>query len=421
MNFFPISLIYLFLSYLPLCVSAQNSFSLPQALQKAKENNPVLKTQLYNIQIVQTDIVSAKLRPNPVLNNQSLQLLQANKFAENTSWYRNDNRQVWWQLTRKFHLPAQRRSKILFAEQNAQLEQKNYLENERNLLVEVAKKWLTVWFAQKNLEIVKIAKNNLDSLIRINQLRFEKQVIMQTELMRTQLLGKQYEIEIKTEEQNYRNELQDLRLALGVQTELENIAIDTNSVFIFTVPTQLDSLLERALTSRSDLLFAQKNIEVSEVNIQLQKALRIPLPEAGIIWNPQNGVPYLGIFATFELPIFSRNQGEIKKSFFLKQQSEQQLKAVEQKISTEIGIAHRAYQTQAENVRSYQEILQQSEQILKNVRYAYLRGGTTIIDFLEAQRNWLHTQQQYTQILFQYRQAYIELLYATGLISELGN
>ena len=43
----------------------------------------------------------------------------------------------------------------------------------------------------------------------------------------------------------------------------------------------------------------------------------------------------------------------------------------------------------------------------------------TIIDFLEAQRSWLDTQQQYYETLQLYRQSYIKLLYASGLINKL--
>jgi cobalt-zinc-cadmium efflux system outer membrane protein len=53
------------------------------------------------------------------------------------------------------------------------------------------------------------------------------------------------------------------------------------------------------------------------------------------------------------------------------------------------------------------------------VRYSYLKGSTTIIDLLEAQRSWLDTRQQYYDTEMQYRKATIELLFVTGLINQL--
>ena len=73
-----------------------------------------------------------------------------------------------------------------------------------------------------------------------------------------------------------------------------------------------------------------------------------------------------------------------------------------------------------ENVlEKFKIISQQSEQILTSVKYAYLKGGTTIIDFLEAQRTWFDTKKMYYDELYNYSKSYIQLLYATGLINKL--
>jgi cobalt-zinc-cadmium efflux system outer membrane protein len=130
-------------------------------------------------------------------------------------------------------------------------------------------------------------------------------------------------------------------------------------------------------------------------------------------------VPYLGIIAAIDLPVFNRNQGEIQKSLILKQQGEQQLFTIQSKLQTEISTAFTSYQVQQQNIQSLRVALAQSQSILDNVKYSYLKGGTTIIDFLEAQRSWLETQQQYYEVLHQYRQSYIQLLNATGLINQL--
>ena len=94
-------------------------------------------------------------------------------------------------------------------------------------------------------------------------------------------------------------------------------------------------------------------------------------------------------------------------------------RSAQQQIQTELAIAYYTCKTQKENLVTYKNITKQSEEILNSVKYSYLRGGTTIIDFLEAQRSWLDTQQQYYETLQLYRQSYIKLLYASGLINKL--
>jgi len=296
------------------------------------------------------------------------------------------------------------------------LAQRTFTETQRILFQDVALKWLDVWTAQKQLEILQVSKNNTDSLLTINQLRFEKQVITETDLLRTELLADQYALQIKSVEQNYRNEIVNLKFLLGIQ---EEINIDTTDNFLFAFPVNIDSLLLQALQKRSDILMLKSTIDVANSNIKLQKSRALPIPELGAIYNPQNTIPYLGFYGTLPIPVFARNQGEIKKSAVLIKQAEQDLLTTQMQIETELSIAYNTYQVQSENLRNFGNIISKSERILNNVKYSYLRGGTNIIDFLEAQRSWLYTRQQYYGTLQVYRQSYINLLYVSGLINQM--
>jgi cobalt-zinc-cadmium efflux system outer membrane protein len=208
----------------------------------------------------------------------------------------------------------------------------------------------------------------------------------------------------------------ELAFIMGVE---EDLKIDTNDSLYMGVSSDLENLIAQALISRSDILAAQKLIEISNSNIQLQKSLAYPQPELGLIWNPQNRTPYFGVSFSVDLPFFDRNQGEIQKSHLVQRQTEQQLSVIENQLQTEIKTAYNSFQLHQQNIADFKSIMEQSQNILENVRYAYLKGGTTIIDFLEAQRAWLETQQQYYETLQQYHQSYIQLLYATGQIHQL--
>ncbi len=188
---------------------------------------------------------------------------------------------------------------------------------------------------------------------------------------------------------------------------------------MITIPNNLDSLFNSALSGRNDVRVAKSQIAVSESNIKLQKAIVLPVPELGMIWNPQNTIPYLGFFGTIKIPILDRNQGEIEKSKYMQLQAQQNLKNVELQLRTEVRAAFLTYQTEKENLKKFETILNQSQQVLDNVRYAYLKGGTTIIDFLDAQRSWFDTRQLYLNELLSYHQSYIRVLFVTGLINQL--
>lgn len=402
------------LFFLSLCLAskAQTNYTLRQALQVARTGNPILKAEQFNIEIAQSDIISAGIRPNPVLNNQTLLLTRPFRFPES---FGASDRQVWWQLTKTFQIAGQRGYKLDFARESASLSEKDYAETERALFYDVATKWMEVWAAQKQLDILTTAKSNMDSLLTSNLLRYKNQVITRTDLFRVELLSKQYAIQRETAARELVNSQNELSFLLGVDSAF----VDTADHIFTIVPAEMDSLYKWALENRGDIQAAISLINLSNSNIKLQKALAYPQPELGAIWNPQNSVPYFGIYATVDLPLFNRNQGEIKKSYLLKDQAGQRLSAIQNQSRTEVENAYASYRTHRRNIENFEAVSEQAQTVLDNVRYAYLKGGTTIIDFLEAQRGWLETRRQYYEASRQYRQSYIQLLYATGLINQL--
>lgn len=399
----------------PLLLNA-HQVSLQEALQTARENSPVLKTEQYNTTIAETDIITSKLHYNPTFEFNFMNIAHK-KYAEpQSALYSGVNNQYALQLGKPFQTAGQRKNRIDIAYKNVVYMENSYAEAERTLLLEVATKWLETWMAQKQLDILTSAKTNMDSLVLANKNRYDNQVITQTDLYRTESLAKQLEIQYKTASQEVANNQRELRFLLGID---EAICVDTTDYFLWDISDDTAYLIEQSLQSRSDVLTAHSFVEVSNSNIRLQKSLANPQPELGVFWNPQNNVPYWGFYASFDLPFFNRNQGEIKKSHLLKQQAEQHLSALQNRLQSEIETAYARYQLEHRNMHSLQAILQQSQTILNNVKYAYLRGGTTIIDFFEAQRSWLETQQLYYETLQNYRLSYIQLLYATGLINQL--
>lgn len=397
---------------------SQTSLSLKQAVQTAKTNNQFLKTAYYNIGIAETDITSARLRPNLNLNNQSLQMTNSKYYAAGTEQFNPLNRQVWWQLTKPIRLPAQRKYRIELAEQSVLLQQNVFSDLQRNVAFDVANQWLDAWVLQNKLDLYLQAQRNIDSLVKINELRLKNLVITQTDLVRTRLIAEQYNLQIRNVRQSYFNELKKLKYLVG-RTDSIAISSDDLAEPLAVDQLPLDTLINLGFAHRTDVRAARSAIDVSESNIRYQKSQAYPIPELGMIWNPQNTIPYLGFYGTIQVPIFSRNQGEIAKSELIQKQARQGLETLQQRINTEVLTSYQTYRTQRENLAKYENILQQSESVLNSVRYAYLKGGTTIVDFLEAQRTWFDTRQIYYDAMVSYRKSYVQLLFSTGLINQL--
>ncbi len=400
---------------LPAC--AQSPYSIQSAIVAAKMNSPLLKAASYNINLAEGDVTTARLHTNPVLNNQTLQLTDSKYYPKGSEFYNPVNRQVWWQLTKTFVPVQQRKNRIDIASQSVELIQRGYADMIRNFISAVANQWLSAWSVKARLELLDQASANIDSLVSINRARLRNQVITQTDLMRTQLLRDQYQLQISVARKDYRNEIQALRFLIG-STDSVEIGLDAE-IETSKIPESLDSLLSAAMRERPDLQAASIAVKIAESNIKYQKSLVLPQPEMGMIWNPQNTIPYLGFFGTIKIPIFDRNQGGIEKSKYQQLQAEESVKGTELKLATEVQAAFQSYLVEKKNLKGYESMLSQSNLVLENVRYAYLKGGTTIIDFLDAQRSWFDTRQLYVNARLSYFRSYVQLLYVTGLINQL--
>ncbi len=109
-------------------VFAQTKVSFKEALSLSRKNNLFLKAVVYDSSIANADIVSAGLKPNPVFNNQFLQIGASGNspFPERGGYFNASNRQVWYQLTKQFQTFHKRGYKIEYAKVNSLITKKKH-------------------------------------------------------------------------------------------------------------------------------------------------------------------------------------------------------------------------------------------------------------------------------------------------------
>lgn len=398
-------------------LNGQNNLTFKNALNIAQKNNIRYKAEKLNSEIAKAEIKTARIRPNPTFNISWQQIPIIRYGAENSSLFASDNRQLAYQVSQSIPVANQRKYKIQQAEGNSMLNELMLSEFQRNLYGEVAQKWLDVWFAKINMKILDKAKQNTDSLLDINTIRLKNQVITSTEFLRTQILDQQYGLMLLNAMQVHNSELRNLSQLLGIEYSFN---IDDNRELIeLSIPLNLDSLMEYALMYRSDILISKNEINNAYTNLMLQKAISIPQPEVGISYSSQNKIPYVGAYVAIPLPIYDRNQGEITKANISINQANTMQDGVVSAVKTEVYNAYREFNTNKTTFEKYDELHLKSEQVLDIVRLSYLKGGTTILDYLEAQKSWFDMETQYYQALYNYRKSFLQLLFVTNLITNI--
>jgi len=128
-----------------------------------------------------------------------------------------------------------------------------------------------------------------------------------------------------------------------------------------------------------------------------------------------NGISALTFNVSVPLPIFDRNQGEIARTQYARTQAQEQEAAARGQVMTDVKDAWEAVQSSARVARYFQatylEVAQKNRDISE---YAYRRGATALLDFLDAERTYRSTQLAWRQTIAAYLVALEQLRQAVG-------
>jgi cobalt-zinc-cadmium efflux system outer membrane protein len=405
--------ICLLLWFIKVCVvlRAQAGYTLQQSLNHSISQNAVLRSEQHRVQMAEADLVTARQRPNPILNNQSLQLVKPTLFPANVSWNDGRTRQIWWQLTKPMLWPGVRNNKIQVATDNIKLEQYAYSETQNDKLLAIANMWIDAWLATKKRDNLLQLRQSAGEGMHDTLKEIESREVSPGE-MKIRIARKQLELQLKHGEMELQKALLDLQLETGTP-----IAIDTSF-------TSLDAFLNRPelmkeqMLQRPDVALLKASVESAGHSISLQRSLAWPTPELGFIFNPQNTIPYAGFFGTIQIPLFARNEGEIKKSGILKMQAEEALSAHSMRLNTEFQNVLNGYKLAAENYKAYHSLVAEGAALLSSETITFRAGKLNAGEYLEAQKIFYELLDQYCSAQAEYLRYAVQLMHVTGSISQ---
>jgi cobalt-zinc-cadmium efflux system outer membrane protein len=115
------------------------------------------------------------------------------------------------------------------------------------------------------------------------------------------------------------------------------------------------------------------------------------------------------------LAIFDRNQGEIARTQHAITQAQEQQKALRGQVLTDVRDAYEGLRSNELVVQFYRSgNLDTSKRNRDISAYAYQRGATSLLDFLDTERSYRATQLGYRQALAAYLTSVEQLRQAVG-------
>jgi outer membrane protein, heavy metal efflux system len=398
------------------CVAAQNTgpvraLTWQETEEKFRLNNPTLLAGKVSIDEARADEITAYLRPNPELSliADDLGLFTYHPFQPTA------NAILAGSISYLHERQHKRELRLQSAQQATAIAASSQSDLERNLLFTLRDTFVRVLLAKA---VRGVAKENLDYYdkeIEIDRNRYQGGGIARVDFERVELQRIQFESDLATAEVNLRTAKIDLLELLRDRTPVEQFDVDERFDFSETV-TALEELRTAALNARPDLKQAQQALDKARTDHQLAIANGSADPTWGVDLGRQPPVTfYAGVSVSVPLRIFDKNQGEKAKTQLDIGRNEKLHDAVETSVMHDVDSSYATLQSTVGLLRPYKaKYLAEAQRIREAVSFSYLHGAASLLDFLDAQKQYRDTQLNYLNLVGAYFSAANQVNFAVG-------
>ncbi|HUY93693.1 MAG TPA: TolC family protein [Terracidiphilus sp.] len=387
--------------------------TLDQAIQMALNHNHNLLAARTTIQQNEAEEITANLRPDPVLSTDAI-FLPVFEPSNLTSDYIDNVAQFDLGISYLFERGKKRQHRLQAARDTTAVSRAQVSDNERTLEYSVATGFINVELAESTLALANQDLASFQNTVDITQARYKAGEIGLDDFLKIKLQLLQFQMDVSQAKLARTQGLSDLRQLLGYESVSENY--DVASSFDYQpVNSGLDDLQATALKTRPDLQAAQLSVRAANSQFQLQKANGKRDVTGQIDYTHLAYLNDISVFGSMQLPIFDRNQGEIKRAgFAITQAQEQQIYANGQ-VLTDVRDAWEGLHANDQIVGLYRTgYLSQAQQSRDITEYAYRHGAASLLDFLDAERSYRSAQLGYRQALASYLLSLEQLRQAVG-------
>ena len=396
--------------------------TLDEAIQLALQHNHSLLAVRTTIQQSEADEKTANLRPNPSLFADWEYLPLGSPAKQNPSVYGgqslgdylHNNTEADIGLSYLIERGKKRQHRLQAAKDITAQTKSLVADNERTLTFTVASLFVNVQLAESTIDLAQKDLASFRKTVELGELRYNKGAISEDDYLKIKLQLLQFETDSQQAELARVQALSDLRQLLGY----ESVAPDYDVAGLFDyapLKGNLEDFQLKALQERPDLRAAQQGVTAARSQYEVQRTIAKPDVTVQGNYSHVNAINAITFYGNIPLPIFNRNQGQIEHARIAITQAQEQEKATNGQALTDVRDAYEGLRVSDRIVTFYRsgylDVAQKDRDIAE---YAYQRGAVSLLDFLDAERNYRATQLAYRQSLASYLLALEQLRQAVG-------
>jgi outer membrane protein, heavy metal efflux system len=377
-----------------------DTITIDDAVRLALERNAGLTAERMNVQVADTAVQTASLRPNPVftasISRPDTAIVDAG-VSPDEAIFRGDY------VIEGGGKRDRRVEQATLAKSVVDLQLKN---TTRQLVLDVERAFVDVQAAKSNVELAQDALKAFNDIVTVNAARVRAGDLAQVELSRSRLAALEFENEVREQESKLRVARNHLSLLIGRGPE--GSTLETAGEFRRADPTvDYPTLLRQSLAARPDLQALKADQARSTADLRLQIANgRIDYTVSGE-YHRQSSPSISGnayLFAvSVPVPIYNRNQGEVARARVQTAQAEARIRALENDITDEVSSTYADYALSRDTLATIEgRMLDDARAVRATTDYSYRRGEASLIELLDAQRAFDDTMRSYTDARAQF-------------------
>jgi len=378
------------------------------------DSNLQIIAQKLNVDATRALIIQAKLYPNPNFN-----FTQAAYHPETNKWFElGADAEEAYQVSQLIVLSHKIKKQVHIAESNYKLAEDNLYDLLRTLKYGLRSTFYNIYYLQQT---AKVYQEEIDALKKVVAAYKEVQgkgYVAESEIVQVQAQLYSLQSEYQGVIDNINDQESQFRLFLQTKPNFYYIPEVNNTLMDQDVTTvSIKTLLDSAEAHRTDLMIARDNLLLAHQNYTLQKALAVPdltvglnLDRHGSYYTDFNSLS-LGI----DIPIFNRNQGNIKNARILVDYNKADLELTEKTTDEQVA---RGLQKAIDADRLYKEMdtgfSHHFDRLAKEMLDNYMKRNVNLLTFLTFYDSYKQNVVQFNTILNNKVAALESLNYLTG-------
>ena len=375
------------------------SLTLADALALAEQRNPALQAQAQSVESVRAGEITAGLRPNPTLQN--------------------DTSSATVGVYQELEIGGKRRGRLDSARLATSISRSDLADARRTLIFGVRQAFAGALLAKADLALAQENLASFQKVVDLNRMKLEKGALSGADFLKIELQMLQFQTDLEDATLALRTARATIRGLVGGSDLPEEFDVE-GDLGASPFEKGLPELQQLALADRPDLRSAELGRDKAAADVRLAKANSYPDPTMGVsllhtgneIGGPSWFRPFfpkgetsnaMGLGVSISIPLFNRNQGEIARTWSERRRADLLVLATRNQVLQDVEAVFAAFERSRDRVRLYEQTyLSRASQSRDIAEFAYNKGALSVLDLLDAERTYRATQLAYRQELAAY-------------------